>query len=104
MRRVDFWNFNGDCAIIIVDGSPNDCIQEGVTELVIPHLNASSLAENILELTRHPETLARMGAAARTHSRRYSHEAAFDAFWALHPTAQTVAMEQARNAPSAMAT
>lgn len=90
--------------VVSSHGGPKDCMQDGVTGLVIPDLNASSLAENILELTRHPETLDRMGAAARTHSRRYSHEAAFDAFWALHPTAQTVAMEQARNAPSAMAT
>jgi hypothetical protein len=54
-------------------------------------MTPEALAETAGRLTANPDALATMGSAARAHARRFTHDAAFDAFWDLHPEAIRVA-------------
>lgn len=56
-----------------VDGL-RTAVLDGVTGRLVPDREAGSWARAVLELTRDPETLARMGAAAARHAREHSWE------------------------------
>lgn len=73
--------------IVSSGGGPKDCVQDGVTGFVLPRMTPEALAASLLTLAASRETLARMGAAARRHTLRFTHDAAFDAFWRLHTLA-----------------
>jgi glycosyltransferase involved in cell wall biosynthesis len=70
--------------IVSSHGGPKDCIQDGVTGLVVPSMSAASLTDVLLDVCDYPERLKEMGAAAHLHSRRFTHAASFDAFRRLH--------------------
>lgn len=65
-------------------GGPKDCMQDGVTGLVIPSITAGRLAAVLDEICENPTRLAEMGAAARAYSLRFTHAASFAAFRRLH--------------------
>lgn len=65
-------------------GGPKDCMQDGITGLVVPALSVGGLANVLLELCDHPARLAEMGAAAHLYSKRFTHAASFEAFRRLH--------------------
>lgn len=71
---------------VIVSGSggPKDCMQDGVTGLVLPSLSADSLVNLLLESGDRPASLKTMGAAARVYSLRFTHAASFAAFRQMH--------------------
>ncbi len=68
-------------------GGPKDCMQDGITGLVVPSMSAGGLANVLLELCDGPDRLREMGAAAHQYSRRFTHAASFDAFRRLHEDA-----------------
>ena len=73
--------------VVSGQGGPKDCMQDGITGLVVPALSAGGLCNVLLELCDHPEELVRMGAAAHEYSKRFTHAASFAAFRALHEDA-----------------
>jgi glycosyltransferase involved in cell wall biosynthesis len=65
-------------------GGPKDCMQDGVTGLVVPSITATALVNVLLDICDHPARMKEMGVAAHYFSRRFTHAASFDAFRRLH--------------------
>lgn len=70
--------------IVSGQGGPKDCMQDGITGLVLPALSAGGLARVLAESCERPESLRAMGQAARAYSRRFTHAASFEAFRRMH--------------------
>ncbi len=70
--------------IVSSGGGPKDCVQDGVSGLVLPVMSPHTLAHAVESILADPARCTRMGIAARRHTRRFTHDAAFDAFWQLH--------------------
>ncbi|HMP91081.1 MAG TPA: glycosyltransferase family 1 protein [Kiritimatiellia bacterium] len=65
-------------------GGPRDCVLDGISGIVLPQMNSESLAVTLDDMINRKAAMTAMKSAARRHSRRFTHEGAFDAFWNMH--------------------
>lgn len=70
--------------VVSSQGGPRDCMVDGGTGLIVPDMKPDTLAAALLQVISCPEKRHSMRCAARQLSLRFTHEAAFRAFWDLH--------------------